>query len=138
MTSEQALTEDELRLCYLPATEVMAAFRAGSLKPSELLDVLLRRIEAVNPLINALTDTYFEEAKTKALAADQAYADGSATGAMEGLPILVKDAQRVQGQRTTFGSHVSELDVKLEIHTGFLRTCSSKTCGKEFIPNTES
>ena len=104
MTSDKALTEDELRLCYLPATEVMAAFRAGSLKPSELLDVLLRRIEAVNPLINALTDTYFEEAKTKALAADQAYADGRARGAMEGLPILVKDAQRVQGQRTTFGS----------------------------------
>lgn len=100
----QTPTEDALELCYLTAVQALDRFRDGSLKPSDLLAALIARIEAVNPLINALTDTYFEQARAQALLADRAYAQGQASGAMQGLPILVKDAQRVQGQRTTYGS----------------------------------
>lgn len=93
-----------LDLCYLSATEALAAFRARRLKPSDLLAALLRRIEEVNPVINALADTYFDEARAAALAADAAYADGTARGALLGVPVLIKDAQRIKGKRTTHGS----------------------------------
>jgi amidase len=94
----------DLDLCYMSATEALAAFRSGRLKPSTLLQALIARIEQVNPVINALTDTYFDEARQQALAADEAYADGAASGALLGIPVLVKDAQRVKGKRTTHGS----------------------------------
>ncbi|WP_170326516.1 amidase [Ruegeria arenilitoris] len=94
----------DLDLCYMSATEALAAFRMGRLKPSTLLQALIERIEQVNPVINALADTYFDEARQQALAADAAYEDGSAKGALLGVPVLVKDAQRVKGKRTTHGS----------------------------------
>lgn len=91
-------------LAYLTATEALAAFKDKRLKPSLLLETLIARIEQVNPVINALTDCYFDEARTLALAADRAYANGLAQGPLLGVPVLVKDAQRVAGKRTTFGS----------------------------------
>ena len=91
-------------LCYLTATECLAGFKANKLKPSELVQALIARAQRHNPKINALTDCYFEHALQDSKIADRKYADGLATRPLEGLPILVKDAQRVMGQRTTFGS----------------------------------
>jgi amidase len=93
-----------LELCYLSANDALVAFRSGDLKPSNLVEALIRRIEQVNPQVNALADTYFDEARAQALSADAAYANGLAQGALLGVPVLVKDAQRVKGKRTTHGS----------------------------------
>ena len=93
-----------LDLCYLSATDAIEAFHHRRLKPSDLIEALIERIEQVNPVINALADTYFDEARAEALAADEAYANGTASGALLGVPVLVKDAQRVKGKRTTHGS----------------------------------
>ena len=84
--------------------DALARFRAQTLRPSDLVAALIARIHRLNPRLNALTDTYFEAAQAQAAEADAAYAAGTAEGALLGVPILVKDAQRVQGQRTTFGS----------------------------------
>ena len=62
-------------LCYLSATEVIARYRAGSLLPSILINALIKRIEEVNPAINALADTYFDEALEQAAAADILYVE---------------------------------------------------------------
>lgn len=94
----------DLKLCYMDAGSVLEAFRTGTLAPSALLEALLRRIEQVNPVINALADTYFDEAMEQAREADKAYAGGKPDGALLGVPVLVKDAQRVAGKRTTHGS----------------------------------
>lgn len=94
----------DLDLCYLTATEVLARFRAGQLKPSTYLEALIARIDQVNPIVNALADTYFDEARAQAREADAAYANGTAKGALFGVPVMVKDAQRVKGKRTTHGS----------------------------------
>ncbi|MBC6405005.1 MAG: amidase [Rhodospirillales bacterium] len=106
----------DLDLCYLTAAGALTQFRSGALKPSTLLEVLVRRIEQVNPAINALADTYFDEARQKALNADSVYAKGAAGGALFGVPVLVKDAQRVKGKRTTHGS-LLYMDVKPDLHS---------------------
>ncbi len=92
-------------LCYMSATRALDLFRARSLSPRELLAALIDRVERVNPAINCLADRYFDEAMAAATRAEARYAGkGPRPRALEGLPLMVKDAQRVAGKRTTQGS----------------------------------
>ena len=90
-------------LCYLSATDVLARFRRSELSPVDYLDALIARTEAVNPVINAYTETYFDEARSQAKTAAIRYADGTAR-ALEGLPVAIKDVHHWAGKHTTQGS----------------------------------
>jgi amidase len=86
--------EDELAFAGPGAlTELV---RAREVHPRELVELCLRRIEALNPRLNAFRVTMAEEA----LAAAQAVRSGP----LEGVPIAVKDDLPVAGQATTRGS----------------------------------
>lgn len=92
-------------LCYLPASEALKLFRRRTLSPVELTAALIARAEKVNPKINCLADRYFEEAMEQARASEARYMKrGARTGALDGVPLAVKDAQRLKGKRTTQGS----------------------------------
>lgn len=90
-------------LCYLPVMDVIERFRARSLSPVEYLDALIARTEAVNPHINAYTETYFDAAREQAKAAEARYGDGTARP-LEGIPVAIKDVHNWAGKRTTQGS----------------------------------
>lgn len=90
-------------LCYLTARQAVELFARKALSPRELMDAILRRIAALNLGINAFGDRFPEEALAAAATAEARWIKGTAR-ALEGVPLAVKDAQRVQGQRTTFGS----------------------------------
>src|SRR5436190_20694609 len=70
--------------------------RAGEVHPRELVELSLRRIEALNPRLNAFRVTMPEEA----LAA----AENPQSGPLAGVPIAIKDDLPVRGQSTTRGS----------------------------------
>ncbi len=70
--------------------------RAREVHPRELVELSLRRIEALNPRLNAFRVTVAEEA----LAAAETVADGP----LAGVPIAIKDDLPVAGQSTTRGS----------------------------------
>ena len=92
-------------LCYLTATEALRLFKSRKLSPRELMAALIGQAERVNPAINCFADRYFEEVMEEARAAEAIYTSRSARpGALEGIPLAVKDAQRVAGRRTTYGS----------------------------------
>lgn len=100
-------------LCYLTAGEALALFASRKLSPVELLQALLDRAESVNPAINALADRYPEEALDAARESEARWHRGEAR-ALEGVPILVKDAQRIAGRRTTFGSLLYKDNIESE------------------------
>ncbi|HJP45046.1 MAG TPA: amidase family protein, partial [Arenicellales bacterium] len=94
----------DLELCYLPATEAIARFKAKTLSPVELLNTLITRAQEIEPVINAFTYRHFEEAMDGAQKAEAKYASGKRTGALEGLPIGIKDESYIKGKPTSNGS----------------------------------
>lgn len=97
------MPSSEPDLCYLTAGEALKLFGKRDLSPVELMQAILRRIELVNPKVNALGDCFFDEAIAGARRAEARWIDGTARP-LEGIPLAVKDAQHVAGQRTTYGS----------------------------------
>jgi amidase len=92
----RVLTADEELLLAGPAA-LAARVRAGEIHPRELVELALRRIEALNPQLNAFRTVLAEEALA---AAEQVGHDGP----LAGVPIAVKGDTPVAGQVTTRGS----------------------------------
>jgi Asp-tRNA(Asn)/Glu-tRNA(Gln) amidotransferase A subunit family amidase len=101
------MSDASAELAYASAATLIRRFKARRLSPVEVMHALIARIERVNFRINALGDRYFEEALAQAKAAERRYARKVARP-LEGVPLLVKDAQRVKGKRTTHGSLIFE------------------------------
>lgn len=141
--------------CYRSASELLTLFRSRDVSPVEHMRTLIARAEAVNPAINAFADTYFDEALEAARSAEARYAGtGAPPRPLEGVPVAVKDAQRIAGKRTTqgslvFESHVDErsdpmierlLDAGAIIHarTTTPEFCLSGTCNSRLWGKTRN
>jgi aspartyl-tRNA(Asn)/glutamyl-tRNA(Gln) amidotransferase subunit A len=99
-------------LCYLSATEALRRFRTRELSPVELMEAVIARAEAVEPVVNALCITYFDRALEQAREAERRYAgDGPPPRPLEGLPVGLKDEVPVEGEPCSEGSLIHEHDV---------------------------
>lgn len=102
----------DLDLCYLPAVEALRLFRARKLSPVELMQTVIDRAEAIEPKINAFTFKYFDEAMARARRAEAKYAKpGGRAGALDGLPIAIKDESYVTGYPTSNASFILENNI---------------------------
>src|SRR5436305_2650879 len=97
-------------LYELSAVETLRAFGNGSVSPSDYLEAILQRIEAAQPVVNALGDQYVEEARAAARTAGDRYARADARP-LEGLPIAIKDEAGIAGKRATNGSLLMQANV---------------------------
>ena len=99
------VTEGEITndLCAMSALELRHHYQSRGLSPVEVATATLRRIEQLNPDLNAFITVTSELALTQARAAERAYADGTA-GPLAGIPISIKDLTPTRGIRTTRGS----------------------------------
>jgi amidase len=82
------------------ACDAAAAIAAGEVSSRELTEAVLRRIESVNPRLNAVVELRAEEALSEADVADRAVA----ACPLHGVPITVKEALNVTGLHTTWGN----------------------------------
>lgn len=98
----------EVDLCYITASEAIAAFKAKKISPVEILEAQIKRIDAINGQVNALTYKFFERALIQAKKAEALYAKGEATRPLEGITCAIKDFHAVKGEITTFGSKLYE------------------------------
>jgi amidase len=95
------------------AGQIAEAVANGTVSAAEVTEAFLARIDAVNPVINAVC-TVNPEALEHARAVDRRRAAGEAARPLEGVPFLVKDILQTKGLRTTFGSLLLEHDVPEE------------------------
>jgi Asp-tRNA(Asn)/Glu-tRNA(Gln) amidotransferase A subunit family amidase len=96
----------DLDLCFTPAAELARRIRDGTLSPVRVVENALRRIEEVDPALNAFCFVYPEEAMAAARAAERAVAAGCPLGPLHGVPVAVKDMTPTRGRRTTLGSRI--------------------------------
>jgi amidase len=72
-------------------TEISSMIRKGHLTSLELTEVMLARIEAVDPQLHSYSHICAGRALAQARAADADMANGLSRGALHGVPIAVKD-----------------------------------------------
>ncbi|MGG7104728.1 amidase [Rhodococcus sp. 24CO] len=95
----------------LPDSEVAFAgvvgqaelIRSGQLSARELTEHSLRRIERLNPALNAFTRILADEAIAEATRLDERQASDDPAGPLHGVPIAIKDENDVAGTPTTYG-----------------------------------
>jgi amidase len=88
------------------ATELAEAIRRREVSCVEVMQAHLARIEAVNPLLNAIVTLDAELGLRGAAAADAALGRDEAPGPLHGLPMAIKDLEDTAGMRTTYGSPI--------------------------------
>jgi amidase len=123
-------------LCDLGAVELRQLIGRKSISPVELLESCLKRIEAVNPALNAITATCIERARSEAKAAEKAVLAGDALGALHGLPIGIKDLNETAGLKTTWGSPIYKdyIPEKDERMVAAVRRAGAIVVGKTNVP----
>src|SRR5262245_18362608 len=91
-------------LIYASATALAKAIRAKEVSSVEVIEAYLRRIEAVNPKLNAVVQLTAETARAEAQAADAALARGATIGPLHGVPVTIKDNIETTGVICTVGT----------------------------------
>ena len=82
------------------------AIAAREITSSELLEACLKRLDAVNPVLNATIWVDREHARGDAFGADSATAAGKARGKLHGIPLAHKDMYYQAGRPATCGSAI--------------------------------
>ena len=95
-------------IAYTDATELAGLIKTRQVSPVEVVDTFLRRIEALNPRLNAFLTVTAEEAIQAAREAEQALGKDGNLPPLHGVPVAIKDLEETRGIRTTYGSLVYE------------------------------
>ncbi len=86
--------------------DLSAGIASGSVKPSDLVEEFLGRIQRFDQKLHAFVTVYADEARAAAKAADEAIASGHRIGPLHGIPIALKDLIDMEGRVTTGGSAI--------------------------------
>ena len=91
-------------LLALSSVELRRRIGSKEISPVELMDAAIRRIEALNPAVNAIAATDFARARKLAAQAEADAHNGEQLGPLHGLPTGIKDLHETAGLLTTYGS----------------------------------
>ena len=98
----------ERDLTELTIRDAAAAIERRELSPVELAELMLARIERLNPELVAYVTVARDEALEDARAAEAEIREGRYRGSLHGIPLSIKDNIATRGIRTTAGSKVLE------------------------------
>jgi fatty acid amide hydrolase 2 len=90
-------------LLQLSALQIAALVRGGELTPLEVVDAHIRRVELVNPRLNAVVMDRFEEARREAREAERYVGCDAVERPLLGVPFTAKELIAAAGMPQTFG-----------------------------------
>src|SRR3954467_12781573 len=85
------------------AAEIARRVAAGDLSCRQVVEAHIRRVEALNPRLNALVVPLFDRARNEAVAADAARDRSVPIGPLHGVPFTVKEYFTAAGTPATLG-----------------------------------
>jgi aspartyl-tRNA(Asn)/glutamyl-tRNA(Gln) amidotransferase subunit A len=80
--------------------------RRGEISAGDLTDAVLARIERVEPRLGSFITVTADLARKQAEASDARRKRGESLGALDGIPLAIKDMIHVRGVRSTAGSRI--------------------------------
>ena len=92
----------------MSAAELLAAYKAKKLSPVEAVDGVIKRIEAWEPRLKALYAPDFEGARKAARDSEKRWQAGK-QGALDGVPITIKENIATRGVPVPVGTAATEL-----------------------------
>jgi len=99
---------DDLDICRMSLMDMAIAVRTKRVSPVELVEVVLQRMERLNPRVNAYCTLTAGAAMEKAGEAEATIMKGDRLGPLHGVPVSIKDLIYTHGVRTTGGSKIFE------------------------------
>lgn len=96
-----AIPDDPL---YTSAKRLASMIREKKISSTEVVAAHIKRIEEVNPKLNAVVFPCFERALQEAKMADEALAKGKVFGPLHGVPCTMKDSHETLGVVSTGGT----------------------------------
>ncbi len=99
-----AKADDSGDLCWLSATELASKIASKQVSAVEALGAAIAQYERLNPELNAVVVTRLDEARQRAITADEAIGRGEVWGPLHGVPMTVKEAFDWEGTPTTWGN----------------------------------
>ncbi|OZM83735.1 amidase [Pseudonocardia sp. MH-G8] len=125
------------RTADLTATELLAAYRSGELSPVEATEAALERIERHDPDVNAFCLVDADAALAGAKASAERWQRGEPDGALDGVPISIKDILLTRGWPTRRGSRTVDPTGPWEVdgpHVARVREQGAVLLGKTTTP----
>jgi amidase len=121
---------------YATVTSLAQAIRAGEFSSTDVVEAHLRRIDEVNPVLNAVVQGAPEAAIAEARAADEDAARGNWRGPLHGVPMTIKDSFETAGLISSAGTkgradYVPERDATV---VSRLRSAGAILLGKTNTP----
>jgi len=127
-------------ISYMSACKMAEKIKTQELTSLEITEVIIRRIEKINPIINAYCTTTFDLARDSAIKADKAVKSGKKRenlGLLHGIPTSIKDLENTKGIRTTMGCKIFEnfIPQKDDIIVKRLKDAGAIILGKSNTPS---
>lgn len=99
---------------YLSATEVLAGYHSGEYSPRAFVATLRERVDTVEPMVNAVTPErlHIDDAIAES---ERRLAHGTARP-LEGIPVVIKEEQPIEGHTATDGSPMFANRIATETH----------------------
>lgn len=95
-------------LTQASAAQLGKLYAKGKASPVEAMKAVLKRVEAVNPHLNALCLVDAEPALTAAKASERRWKKGKPLSPLDGVPVSVKELVRVKGWPVRMGSKLTD------------------------------
>lgn len=126
----------ESELTWLSTRELAARIASGGVSARDALADHLRRIDSVDPVINAIVTRDDERAFERAALADARQAAGERLGPLHGVPMTHKESTDTAGIRTTRGSALllDNVPTRDALIIARLRAAGVITSGKSNVP----